>query len=95
MGIRVDGSGPWPNEVAENMMNASISYSTTENGKRVRIRFIPMTRISEDLQTVVSDKLNGFSKLYQAFLKKQAKVQQDFAKNFTLVILDSSQMYDR
>ena len=84
-----------PQEHQANVYTASVSYSTTENGKRVRVRYILIARLSEETQQRVMEKLEGFSSKFKAALALQDSEIRAFAQYFREAIVTSSEMFDK
>ena len=80
-----------------NPQNPNFSYKQVqlENGKRVRVRYIPIARLSEETQQRMMEKLEGFSSKFKAALSLQDSEIRAFAQYFREAIMTSSEMFDK
>ena len=85
----------FPKEIHPDYQLATESYSTTEGKKKVRVRFIPVTRLSErDCETVLQH-LCSFQHLYFCTLKKQKEKSSALCNSFVNAIEDGCMLYER
>lgn len=94
-GFKLDVADYFPEEIQSDYMLATESYSTTDGKKRVRVRYIPLTRLSQEDIQLVHDHLSSFQHLYFLTLKKQREQEQAFSFNFLQMLTNSCTLYNR
>ena len=77
------------------MLRATDSYSTSENGKRVRLRFLPIDRLESHEQNLVEEFLTSFSFLYNSAMTEHTALLGKWRDSFYTAIEKSSEQYDR
>ena len=86
----------FPKELHSDFQNATESLSTTEEGRRrVRIKYIPLNRLTDEDRNRVKEYLASFKHLYFCTVKEQEKMTSDLAKSFLETINHSCRIYDR
>ena len=93
-GYKVDSSAV-PASVQNEMLRATDSYSTSENGKRVRLRFLPIDRLESHEQNLVEEFLTSFSFLYNSAMTEHTALLGKWRDSFYTAIEKSSEQYDR
>ena len=77
------------------MLNATESYTTTEQGKKYRFRFLPGSRVSEDQKKIIEEYMISFTTLYNRALKYQKERVARLGREFLDMIKLSSEHFDR
>ena len=54
-----------------------------------------MTRLSEEMKTIVAEKLTSFDGFYEARTKEQSKAWECFSLAFCSAVAESAVIYDR
>ena len=94
-GYQVGSSVGLPSEVLSNLWKCSDSYSTTDHGRKHRIRFLPSKRVPGDLQEIIEDFLTSFEFLYSLTVKEQADNNFIMGKEFIKMVEESADLFDR
>ena len=66
-----------------------------EGRKKARLRYIPVTRLSEELKNTVEEHMSSFVHLYFLAAAKQRDKVKHLAKNFFAALKESCNLYDR
>ena len=86
----------FPGELHSDFQNATESLSTTGEGrKRIRIRYIPLTRLTDEHRNIVKEYLGSFKYLYSRTVKEQEEKTSELAESFVKMVKDSCRIYDR
>jgi hypothetical protein len=94
-GYQIGSSVGLPPEVLANMWKCSDSYSTTDHGRKHRIRFLPSKRVPGDLQEIIEDFLTSFEFLYSLTVKEQDDQNCRMGEEFIKMIEESADLFDR
>ena len=86
----------FPKEIHSDYLLATDTYSTTEGATRkIRVRYIPEDRLSEDNITLIRDHLSSFHHMYFLTVKKQRALMLTFSHNFKQMLVNSDTLYER
>ena len=94
-GFKIDAVDYFPDELRSDYMLATESFSTTEGKKKVRVRYIPSSRLSQDDIQLVSAHLSSFQHLYYLTVKKQKEKTLAFAHGFRQMLTNSCTLFER
>ena len=86
----------FPKDMHKDYQQATESYSTTNDVRRkIRVRYIPLSRMSDDHRDVIEEYLASFQHLYSRTIQDQDQKSLDLAKMFLDALNVSSSIYDR
>ena len=95
MGFRVEFVDAVPPQIKSDFVKATEEHETTVHGKKVRVKYIPITRLSDESKKLISEHLSSFPHLYLCTLRNQEKLYNDFAGNFRRMLEESCRLFDR
>ena len=81
--------------VQREMFKATESFSTTEGGKRIRLRFLPMDLLDVEEQNLIDEFLTSFTHVFKFGMNLHSSRVSQMRSNFAKMIVDSSKNYDR
>ena len=81
--------------VQREMFKATESLSTTEGGKRIRLRFLPMNLLDIEDQNIIDEFLTSFTHVFKFGMDLHSSNVSQMRNNFAQMIVDSSRAYDR
>ena len=84
-----------PESVHADMFRATLSFSTSEGGKRYRLRFLPIGVLEETDQKTIDDVLSAFPFVFKYAMRLQLAKVAKRRSNFAEMIETRSKEYDR
>ena len=92
----MDSLDTFPDELHANYKKATETFITTLEGRRkARIRYLPVSRISEEQLALVNEHLSSFPHLYSVTAERQRERASQVAKHYLIALELSCQKYDR
>ena len=95
LGFQIDSQDNYPLEMHSDYQLATESYVIREEKKTIRVKYVPLSRLSQTDIDQVQIHLTSFQHLYNSTVKQLQKESFQFAKNYLQMLRNRTTHYER